>query len=171
VPRQLAILFLALLLSACGSREFQQLQAGRLMAWSELQTLYQLRAALALNLHNGVRPPMATDASTRLLRARQQVQQLPPLPYPDDSAGLQRHVSAQGELGAALLPVLAQARAQPGLQPLLQQFEALDNRIRVQQERYQLATRRYNELLQDFPSSLTARAQGRVPLPPWPALR
>ena len=62
-----------------------------------------------------------------------------------------------------------QARAQPGLQPLLQQFDALDNRIRVQQQRYELATRRYNQLLQDFPSSLTARAQGRVPLPPWPA--
>lgn len=167
--RRLALLCLVLMLPACGSREFQQLETDRQSAWTALQPMYQLRAALALNLLNGVHPPVPPDDRVRLLRARQRVQQLPALPSPDDIGGLQRHVSAQAELGNALLPVLAQARRQPGLVPLLQQFEALDSRIRVQQQRYELATQRYNQLLQDFPSSLTARLQRRVALAPWPA--
>ena len=74
-----------------------------------------------------------------------------------------RQLQIQTEFALALRPPLEQARRQSGLQAMAQQFDALENRMRVAQQRYQLATRRHNELLASFPTSLTARVQGLQP--------
>ena len=164
------LLFLAALLGGCGYREFQPLDLERQSAWTALQPLYQQRTALSMNVLSSTRalPTAAPAALTRLGQARAQILALPPAANPDDAALLQRHTTAQAELTAALAPLLALARQQPGLLPMTQQFDALDNRIRVQQQRYILATQRHNQLLQDFPSSWVARLQGRTPRPDWP---
>lgn len=169
-----SLMFLvAALLGGCSSREFPQLDAERQAAWAALQPLYQQRTALSLNLLSSARalPTAPPAAFTRLALAREQALALPAATNPDDAALLQRHTTTQTELVTALAPLLALARQQPGLLPLAQQFEGLDNRIRVQHQRYALATQRYNQLLQDFPSSLVARLQGRSPRPDWPAGR
>ena len=160
----LLILLIAALLSGCGQQEFRQLEAERQSAWQNLQALQAQRAALALNLLASTRalPSLPAIDFTRLERARRQTLDLP-ASSPDDLPALQRALQAQLELTQALAPVLAQARLQPGLLPLAQQFEALDNSLRVAQQRYQLATQRHNQLLASFPSSLTARVQGLQP--------
>lgn len=159
------LLLLAALLGGCGSQDYRQLAAERLSAWQSLQALQAQRASLALNLLSSTRalPGLPATAFTQLERARLQTLALPASSSPDDLALLQQAVQAHADLTRALGPVLAQARQQPGLQPLAGQFEALDNRIRVAQQRYQLATQRHNQLLARFPSSLTARVLGLQP--------
>lgn len=158
------LFLLALVLGGCGSQEYRQLASERQSAWQSLQSLQAQRADLALNLLSATRslPAFPATAVTQLERARQQTLALP-ASSPDDLALLQQAVQTHTALTQALAPVLAQARQQPGLQPLVGQFEALDNRIRVAQQRYQLATQRHNQLLARFPSSLTARVQGLQP--------
>jgi LemA protein len=165
------MLLFAALLAGCSSREFQQLDTERQAAWAALQPMYQQRAALSLNLLSSARalPTAPPAAFTRLELARGQALALPSATNPDDAALLQRHTAIQTELVTALAPLLVLARQQPGLVPLAQLFEGLDNRIRVQQQRYTLATQRYNALLQGFPSSLVAWLQDRGPRPVWPA--
>ena len=147
------------------------MQAERQAAWQELQALQQQRTALVRNLLASTRAlptaPAAQFAS--LEQARGQAAALPAV-NPDDVAALQRQLQAQAQLSAALSPLLEQTRRQPGLQALAQQFDALDNRMRVAQQRYQLATRRHNELLASFPASLTARVQGLQPQALLPGL-
>lgn len=157
-------LLLAALLGGCGWQDYRQLAAERQSAWQRLQSLQVQRARLALNLLSSTRalPTVPSAALTQLERARQQILVLP-ASNPDDLAQLQDALEAHGALTQALAPVLAQARLQAGLLPLVQQFEALDSGIRVAQQRYQLATRQHNQLLASFPSSLTARVQGLQP--------
>lgn len=168
--RWVLVVCLVMPLAGCGSGEFRQLDAERQTAWLALQPLYQLRTALALNVLNSTQSQLAPEVRDRLLRTRHRAQTLPPLPTPDDTALLQAQVVAQSEFAAALAPLLVQARRQAGLLPLVQQLEGLDNRIRVEQQRYVLATNRYNQLRQAFPSSLTAWARGLEPRPVWPPL-
>lgn len=157
-------LLLAALLGGCGWQDYRQLAAERQSAWQRLQSLQVQRARLALNLLSSTRalPTVPSAALAQLERARQQILALP-ASNPDDLAQLQDALEAHGALTQALAPVLSQARLQAGLLPLTQQFDALDNGIRVAQQRYQLATRRHNQLLARFPASLTARVQGLQP--------
>ncbi|MBX9872644.1 MAG: LemA family protein [Burkholderiaceae bacterium] len=159
------LFLLAALLGGCGLQDYRQLAAERQSAWDSLQSLQAQRAGLALNLLTSARalPAVPATAITQLEHARRQTLALPASSSPDDLALLQQAVQAHTALTQALAPVLTHARQQPGLQPLVWQFEALDNRIRVAQQRYQLATRRHNQLLARFPSSLTARVQGLQP--------
>ncbi|MCZ8253368.1 MAG: LemA family protein [Hylemonella sp.] len=158
------LLLLAALLGGCGVQDYRQLATERQSAWQRVQSLQAQRATLALNLLSGARalPTVPPAALTQLELARQQTLALPAT-SPDDLAQLQRALQAHSALSQALAPVLAQARLQAGLLPLVQQFEALGNSIRVAQQRYQLATQRHNQLLASFPSSLTARVQGLQP--------
>ena len=169
--RSVLLLFLITLLGGCGSQEFSQLQAERQAAWQELQALQQQRTALTRNLLASTRALPAIPAAqfANLERARGQAAVLPPA-NPDNVVALQRQLQTQAELAQALNPLLEQARRQTGLQALAQQFDALDNRMRVAQQRYQLATRRHNQLLASFPSSLTARVQGLQPQALLPGL-
>ena len=159
------LILITALLGGCGQQEFRQLYAERQAAWQSLQTLQAQRAALALNLLASTRalPSVPAADFTRLERARGQTLALPANSSPDDLIAMQRTLQAQAELTQALAPLLAQARQQAGMLPMTQQFEALDNRTRVAQQRYQLATQRHNQLLASFPSSLTARVQGLQP--------
>ncbi len=159
------LFLLAVLVGGCGSQDYRQLAAERQSAWQSLQSLQAQRAALTLNLLASTRalPAVSAAALMQLEGARQQTLALPTVSNPDELAVLQQAVQTYTALTQALAPVLAQARQQPGLLPLVGQFEALDNRIRVAQQRYQLATQRHNQLLARFPSSLTARLQGLQP--------
>ncbi len=162
------VLLLLVLLSGCGYRDFQQLDAERQAAWSALTPLYQQRTALLTNLLTASRPLPGIDPAqlVRLAEARVQAIALPATPaLPEDAALLQRHTAAQAALGAALAPVLQAARRAPGLLPLSGQFDGLENRITVARKRYELATQRYNSLVDSFPSSLTARVLGLGPRP------
>ncbi|MFN4361737.1 MAG: LemA family protein [Hylemonella sp.] len=158
------LFLLAILLGGCGSQEYRQLASERQSAWQSLQSLQAQRAGLALNLLASARalPGVPAAAFAQLERARLQTLALP-ASSPDDLATLQQAVQTHTALTQALAPVLTQARQQPGLQPLAWQFEALNNSIRVAQQRYQLATQRHNQLLARFPSSVTARLQGLQP--------
>lgn len=169
--RSVLLLFLTVLLCGCGAQEFRQLQAERQAAWQELQTLQQLRTALTRNLLASTRalPAVSATQFANLEQARGQAAALPAV-NPDDVAALQRQLQAQAELAQALAPLLEQARRQTGLQALAQQFDSLENRMRVAQQRYQLATRRHNQLLASFPTSLTARVQGLQPQALLPSL-
>lgn len=169
-PWRLALL-LTVFLSGCGYRDFQQLDAERQAAWSALAQLYQQRTALITNLLAATRtlPGLEAAQLSRLAEARNRAAALPAAPtLPEDAALLQGHAATQAALGAALAPVLQAARRAPGLLPMVGQFEGLENRITVARNRYSLATRDYNRLLDSFPSNLTARAMGRSPRPVLP---
>ncbi len=162
------VLLLLVLLSGCGYRDFQQLDAERQAAWAALTPLYEQRAALVTNLLTASRALPGIDPGQlgRLAEIRVQVAALPATPaLPEDLVLLQRHATAQAALGAALAPVLQVTRRAPGLLPLSGQFDGLENRITVARNRYELATQRYNSLLESFPASLTARALGLAPRP------
>lgn len=166
------LLLLTALLSGCGYRDFQQLDAERLSAWQTLLPLEQQRAALALTLLASTRalPGIEAAALARLDDARKRALADAPAatPLPADAL-LLRHVETHAALAQALTPVLLRARGAPGLSPLVGQFDAIDNRIAVAYSRYNLATQRHNALLMSFPSNLTALGLGlqpRAALPP-----
>lgn len=166
-PWRLALL-LTVLLSGCGYRDFQQLDAERQAAWSALTPLYQQRTALVTTLLNAARtlPGVAPEQLSRLAQAHAAVAALPaPAALPENSPGLQSHAAAEAALTTALAPVLQAARRAPGLVPMAGQFDGLENRITVARNRYGLATQQYNALLGSFPASLTARVMGLAPRP------
>jgi len=165
---RLLVVLLLVLLSGCGYRDFQQLDAERQAAWSVLTPLYEQRTALVTNLLTASRalPGMDPVQLDRLAEARAQVASLPATPaLPEDATQLQRHMAAQAALSAALSPVVQVARRAPGLLPLSGQFDGLENRLTVARNRYELATQRYNSLVDSFPASLTARVLGLGPRP------
>lgn len=167
---QLVLLF-TVFLTGCGYRDFQQLEADRHAAWQALVPLLQQRTALVANLLTSARVQPGVDAAqlSRLAEARARVLALPPTPDLPDDAQLPGHATAQIALTNALAPVLQQVRRAPGLLPLANQLEGLDNRIAVARNSYDLATQRHNALLERFPSSLTARIMGLQARPAWTA--
>lgn len=165
------VLLFTVFLTGCGYRDFQQSEAERHAAWQALLPLLQLRTALVGNLLTSARAQPGVDAAqlSRLAEARARALALPPTPGLPDDAQLPRHATTQIALSTALAPVLQQVRRAPGLLPLANQLEGLENRITVARNAYDLATQRHNALLDRFPSSLTARVMGLQARPAWAA--
>lgn len=139
--------------------------------WTQVQTVYQRRAELVPNLVEAVRraPAFEAEPFTQLAQARAQVEALsaPQLQNAlDDLPVFQRFQAAQQALSDSLQQLLAQAgsnldlQSGAGFRELQAQLEGTENRVSIERQRFNEASRQFNLLRNGLPTMLVARGFG-----------
>jgi LemA protein len=135
-------------------------------AWGQVENVYQRRADLIPNLVSTVSAEASFEKSTltAVTEARASVGRvtIDASHAPEDAKTLKEFQQAQGQLSTALSRMLMvteqypQLRANEGFRTLQAQLEGTENRIAVERERFNEATRVYNTAVHSFPSVLFA---------------
>jgi LemA protein len=169
IPRTylaLTIIFLSLVLSACGYNTIPQLQETAKARWSDVQNQYQRRADLIPNLVATVQGYAAQEKNvlTAVVEARAKATQIKldasDLTDPDKMKAFQ---DAQNQLTGVLGRLLAVTENYPDLKSnanfmaLQSQLEGTENRIAVARRDYIDAVRAYNTALRTFPTVIWAK--------------
>src|ERR1700761_4506789 len=157
----LAVIGVALTLSACGYNTIPTLQEQAKARWSDVQNQYQRRADLIPNLVATVQGYAAQEKSvlTAVVEARAKATQIK-LNASDltDPAKLKAFQDAQNQLTGVLGRLLAVTENYPDLKSnanflaLQSQLEGTENRIAVARRDYIDAVRAYNTALRTFPT-------------------
>jgi LemA protein len=162
----LAVLGLALTLSACGYNTIPTLEEQAKARWADVQNQYQRRADLIPNLVATVQGYAAQEKNvlTAVVEARAKATQVKvdvsQLTDPDKLKAFQ---DAQNQLSGALGRLLAVTENYPELKSntnflaLQSQLEGTENRIAVARRDYIDAVRAYNTALRTFPTVLWAK--------------
>jgi LemA protein len=160
-----AVVGIALTLSACGYNTIPTLQEQAKARWSDVQNQYQRRADLIPNLVATVQGYAAQEKSvlTAVVEARAKATQIKldasDLTDPDKLKAFQ---DAQNQLTGVLGRLLAVTENYPDLKSnanfmaLQSQLEGTENRIAVARRDYIDAVRVYNTELRTFPGSIWA---------------
>src|SRR6478609_2915241 len=161
----LAMVAVALTLSACGYNTIPTLEEQTKARWSDVQNQYQRRADLIPNLVATVQGYAAQEKSvlTSVIEARAKATQIK-VDASDltDPAKIKAFQEAQNQLTGALGRLLAVSEKYPDLKSnanflaLQSQLEGTENRIAVARRDYIEATRAYNTELRTFPGVLWA---------------
>jgi len=166
ISRLLALVGIALTLSACGYNTIPTLEEQAKARWSDVQNQYQRRADLIPNLVATVQGYAAQEKSvlTAVIEARAKATQVKvdvsQLTDPDKLKAFQ---DAQNQLSGALGRLLAVSENYPDLKSnanflaLQSQLEGTENRIAVARRDYIEAVRVYNTALRTFPTLLWAK--------------
>jgi len=176
----LAIITVALALSACGYNTIPTLEETAKAKWADVQNQYQRRADLIPNLVATVQGYAAQEKSvlTAVVEARAKATQVKidasQLTDPDK---LKQFQDAQNQLSGALGRLLAVSENYPDLKSnqnflaLQSQLEGTENRIAVARRDYVAAVQDFNTTLRTFPSMLWAQTVFRSvkPLVPFTA--
>jgi len=172
VLSSLALLGVLLTASGCGYNAIQAGDEEVAAAWAEVANQYQRRADLIPNLVKIVKGAADFERETleAVVQARAQATSIEATPeLVNDPEALQRFIDAQGQLSSALSRLFAVAEAYPQLRAtdafrdLQAQLEGTENRVTVARGRYIDAVRRYNTLVRQFPTVLTAKVIGAGP--------
>src|SRR5216683_3736718 len=141
--------------------------------WGDVQTVYQRRADLIPNLVNTVRGAANFEKSTivEVTNARASVgrAQLDPNKAPTDAKQLEEFQAAQGQLSNALSRLLVVVERYPELKSnqnfleLQSQLEGTENRIAVERRRYNEVAQQFNSSVLKFPANLVANMTGFKP--------
>jgi LemA protein len=162
----LAVLGLALTLSACGYNTIPTLQETAKARWADVQNQYQRRADLIPNLVATVQGYAAQEKNvlTAVVEARAKATQIKldasDLTDPDKLKAFQ---DAQNQLTGVLGRLLAVTENYPDLKSnanflaLQSQLEGTENRIAVARRDYIDAVRAFNLSLRTFPTVLWAK--------------
>jgi LemA protein len=161
-----ALVGIALTLSACGYNTIPTLQEQAKARWSDVQNQYQRRADLIPNLVATVQGYAAQEKSvlTAVVEARAKATQIK-LDASDltDPAKLKAFQDAQNQLTGVLGRLLAVTENYPDLKSnanfmaLQSQLEGTENRIAVARRDYIDAVRAYNTALRTFPTVIWAK--------------
>jgi LemA protein len=161
-----AVVGIALTLSACGYNTIPTLQEQAKARWSDVQNQYQRRADLIPNLVATVQGYAAQEKSvlTAVVEARAKATQIKldasDLTDPDKLKAFQ---DAQNQLTGVLGRLLAVTENYPDLKSnanfmaLQSQLEGTENRIAVARRDYIDAVRAYNTSLRTFPTVIWAK--------------
>ncbi len=166
---RIVILALALLLSACGYNNIQQLDEQTKAKWSDVVNEYQRRADLVPNLVATVKgyAQQEKDILIQVTEARSRVGSIQVTPeLANDPEKLKQFQDAQGSLGSALSRLMVVTENYPNLKSdqafrdLQAQLEGTENRITVARTRFIESVQAYNTLLRSFPQNMTAKMFG-----------
>lgn len=133
-------------------------------AWSQVENVYQRRADLIPNLVATVKGYAEHEQQTLqgVVDARAKATRITVNPDDLTAESLQRFQQAQGELGSALGKLLMIQENYPDLKAnenfiaLQQQLEGSENRIAVERQKFNEASRRYNTMIRKFPANIFA---------------
>ncbi len=158
---------LVLTLPGCGYNRLVALQEGVEGAWSQVESQYQRRADLIPNLVATVKgaAEFEQETFTQVVEARSKVSQINFENAPSVEQ-LQEYQAAQDGLSAALSRLLVvverypELRATDAFRDLQAQLEGTENRIAVERQRFNEATRDYNTVKRQFPTNLIAKMFG-----------
>jgi LemA protein len=162
----LAVVLLAISLSACGYNTIPTLEEQAKAKWADVQNQYQRRADLIPNLVATVQgyAKQEKDVLTSVVEARAKATSVrvdaSQLTDPDKVKQFQ---DAQNQLSGALGRLLAVTEAYPDLKSnanflaLQSQLEGTENRIAVARRDYIEAVREYNLSLRTFPTMIWAK--------------
>jgi LemA protein len=131
---------------------------------SQVENVYQRRADLIPNLVNTVKGYAKHEATVleEVTKARSQVGQVR-IDGPED---LPKFEQAQGALSSALSRLMVVAEKYPELKAdqnfrdLQSQLEGTENRITIERQRFNEASRDYNTYVRSFPQTLIASLRG-----------
>ena len=161
--RTLSLVFLSVLLSACGLNNIPTYDEQVKSAWSQVENQYQRRADLIPNLVSTVKGYAAHEKDTLIAvtNARAKVGSIQVTKnLLENPQAMQQFQQAQGQLGSALKRLLVVSERYPDLKAnqnflaLQSQLEGTENRISVARRDFITATQRYNTEIRTFPGKL-----------------
>lgn len=137
-------------------------------AWSNVETQYQRRADLILNLVNTVKGYATHEQQTftEVTNARARATQMTVDPANMTPEALAEYNQAQGELGSAIGRLLMiqenypELKANQNFLELQSQLEGTENRINVARRDFNEAARDYNTTIRRFPRNIVASLFG-----------
>lgn len=137
-------------------------------AWSKVQSAYQERADLVPNLVATVKGAADFERGTleAVTNARAKATSIQIDPTNITPEKLAEFQQVQGQLGQSIGRLLASVESYPQLQAnanfrdLQAQLEGMENRIRVERNRYNDASTEYNKSIRRFPASFFAGVFG-----------
>lgn len=159
----LSLVFLSILLSACGLNNIPTYDEQVKSAWSQVENQYQRRADLIPNLVSTVKGYAAHEKDTLIAvtNARAKVGSIQVTQdLLENPQAMQQFQEAQGQLGSALKRLLVVSERYPDLKAnqnflaLQSQLEGTENRISVARRDYITSTERYNTEIRTFPGKL-----------------
>ena len=133
-----------------------------LSKWSNVETVYQKRANLILNLQNTVKSyaKYEQETLTKVIEARAKATQITLDPTNMTEEDLAKFQNAQSELSGALGRWMAVAEQYPNLKADQQyisfqrEYTAIENSIRTETVYYNDAVKNFNNKVETFPTSL-----------------
>lgn len=133
-----------------------------LSKWSNVETVYQKRANLILNLQNTVKSyaKYEQETLTKVIDARAKATQITLDPTNMTEEDLAKFQNAQSELSGALGRLMAVAEQYPNLKADQQyisfqrEYTAIENSIRTETVYYNDAVKNFNNKVETFPTSL-----------------
>lgn len=137
-------------------------------AWSKVESAYQQRADLIPNLVNTVKGSAEFERGTLtdVVEARAKATSVNVNANELTPENLQRFQEAQGELSSSLSRLLVSVERYPELRTtsafteLQSQLEGIENRIRVERNRYNDAATQFNTQIRRFPGTIFASVFG-----------
>ncbi len=162
------------LLSGCGYNTLQTTDESINASWMEVLGQYQRRADLIPNLVNTVKGYASHEKEVlpEVINARARIGAMEDTPLlVNDEEAFKEYMAAQGEMTTALARLLQVAESYPQLKAdgvflgLQSQLEGIEGRIAAARNHYIHSVRQYNDMVQVFPTNLTAKALGFVTKP------
>jgi len=152
------------LLTGCGYNTIQTNEEAVIAAWGDVESAYQRRADLILNLVEIVKGYVKHEADTlkAVTEARAKVGSVQASKdLIDDPQAFAKFQQAQGQLSGALSRLMVVVEKYPDLKAnenflgLQNQVEGAENRINVARVRYNKTVQEFNTSIRTFPNSLT----------------
>ncbi len=153
-------------LSGCGYNSILGADEDVKAAWGEVQNQFQRRLDLVPNLVRTVQGAASFEKETlqAVIEARAKATSVRmDASILDNPEAFRKFEQAQGQLGGSLSRLLVAVERYPDLKAtasfrdLQAQLEGTENRIAVARRRYIEGVSRYNKLVRQFPTNLTAR--------------
>ena len=161
--KTLHIIFLSIVLSACGVQEIPRQLNEVDATWAEVLNQYQRRSDLIPNLVEVVKgyAKHESETFTKVIEARASATQIKLDAKDLTEENLAKFEKAQNELKGSLSRLMLVAENYPDLKAnqnfldLQAQLEGTENRITIARQRYIESIKIFNNLVSVFPTSLT----------------
>lgn len=164
----IALTVLIPFLSSCGYNSMVSLDEGVKSQWAQVQNAYQRRADLIPNLVETVKgyANFEKETLTQVIEARSKATAINVDPSKLNENSLKQFQQAQDGLGSALSRLMVVVEKYPDLKAnqnfleLQAQLEGTENRITVERQKFNEATKSYNAYIRKFPQMMFAKMFG-----------
>jgi len=164
----IALTVLIPFLSSCGYNSMVSLDEGVKSQWAQVQNAYQRRADLIPNLVETVKgyANFEKETLTQVIEARSKATAINVDPSKLNENSMKQFQQAQDGLGSALSRLMVVVEKYPDLKAnqnfleLQAQLEGTENRITVERQKFNEATKSYNAYIRKFPQMMFAKMFG-----------